>query len=92
MIGDHKRIGTTRINGAGNQRLSTSTTTVQLSLSSLFDRHMEQCDFEAAVLSEITNMPQRDHTQAIKTVLEVLHNKMPEFMAEHADYINIDNF
>ena len=92
MIGDHKEIGTTTLNGVGNQRLSTSATTVQLSLSSLFDGHMEQCDFEAAVLSEITNMPQRDHTQAIKTVLEVLRDKMPEFMAEHAHYINIDRF
>ena len=92
MLGKQRRIGTTTLTGVGNQKLSTSAPTVQLSLSSVFDRKMERCNFEAAVLTDITTIPHRDHTQAIKTVLEVLHNIMPEFMDENADYINMDNF
>ena len=92
MLGEHTRIGTTTLAGVGNQKLSTKAPTVQLSWSSIFNKKMEPCTIEAAIIPDITTIQSRDHTQAIKTVLEVLHNTMPEFMRENEDYINFDNF
>merc|ERR1712240_309326 len=59
MLGRKRHIGTTILTGVGNQKLSTAAPTVQLSLSSVFDKKMEQCTFEAAVIPDITTIHHR---------------------------------
>ena len=91
-LGEYTQVGTTTLTGVGNQQLSTEAPIVQFSWSSSFNKKMEQCTIESAIIPDITTIPHTDLTQAIKTVLEVLHNTMPDFMKENEDYIKFDNF
>ena len=71
-IGPSIETGKTRISGVANHELPQSATTVQISLTSIFDNEWQSNQFQAAVLPVIRELNAADHTAAISEALKAL--------------------
>ena len=75
-IGPSIETGKTRISGVANHELPQSATTVQISLTSIFDNELQSNQFQAAVLPVIRELNAADHTAAISEALKALESKL----------------